>query len=127
MTQFGKRLDGPSGRRKAEREPVLLSAAMLTLGYSRPVVLINVSTTGARLRVPEPMRRGQEVWLKIPPAEIFGTVAWASEDRCGVKFDEPLSDEELDQLRSQGNLTMVTGQSRETQLAAEDWTSGLAR
>ena len=61
MRDFGKRLDGPGGRRVAAREPVLLNAALLTLRASRPVTLVDVSKTGARLRVREALLRGQQI------------------------------------------------------------------
>ena len=127
MTEFGKRLDGPGGRRAAAREPILLSAALLSLGSSRPIILSDVSRSGAQLRVHEPMRLGQEVWIKVPPAEIFGEVVWTEEDRCGIAFDEPLRDDELGLLQALGSLSFARNLLPEELLALEDWGSGLAR
>ena len=127
MTEFGKRLDGPGGRRAAEREPVLLSAALLSMGCSRPIMLSDVSSTGAQLRIHDPMHCGQEVWIKVPPVEIFGEVIWAEDDRCGIIFDEPLSDDELGLLQALGSLTAVRNLLPEELLAMEDWGSGFAR
>jgi len=50
MTAFGKRLDGPGGRRHSARAPVLMSAAMHAVGTSQTVSLVDVSRTGAKLR-----------------------------------------------------------------------------
>ena len=55
MAEFGKRLDGPGGRRRATRAPILMSAALHTVGASRTVTIIDVSTTGARLRSALPL------------------------------------------------------------------------
>lgn len=127
MTEFGKRLDGPGGRRAEAREPILLSAALYSLGSSRPIILSDVSRTGAQLCVHDPLRCGQEVWIRIPPAEIFGEVVWTDGDRCGITFDEPLSDDELGLLQALGSVAVVRNLSPEEQLAMEDWGSGLAR
>ena len=55
MKTFGKRLDGPGGRRSAPRAPVAMSAAMHTIGASRTVGVLDVSKTGAQLRSREPV------------------------------------------------------------------------
>ena len=127
MRDFGKRLDGPGGRRVAAREPVLLNAALLTLRASRPVTLVDVSKTGARLRVREPLSQGQQIWLKINPIEIFGTVVWIDGEECGVLFDEPLADAEVASLQTRGKVIIVLGLCLDEQLGAEDWQSGLMR
>lgn len=127
MLDFGKRRDGPGGRRAAPREPVLLSAAMLTLQSSRPVTLVDVSKTGARMRVNEPLVRGQQIWLKVNPTDIFGTIVWVDGDQFGILFDEPLADPELAKLQARGKVVLVLGLSPEEQLGAEDWESGFSR
>lgn len=127
MTSFGKRLDGPGGHRTAAREPVLLRAALHTLTSSRGITLFDVSATGARMSMPEPLRCGQVVWLKVPPFEIFATVMWVGEDDCGIHFDEPLDEEELAMFRTKGKVVMVHGLSPDELLGAEDWTTNLAR
>ena len=127
MAGFGKRLDGPGGHRTAQREPVLLRVALHTLSASRGVTLFDVSRTGARMSMVEPLRCGQSVWLKIPPCEIFATVVWAGEGDCGIQFDEPLDDDELAMFRSKGKVVMIHGLSPDELLGAEDWTTNLAR
>lgn len=127
MAEFGKRLDGPGGRRRADRTPLLLPAALHTVGCSRPVTLMNVSRTGAQLRMVQPLPPRQQVWLKVPPTEIFGTVRWTKGDRCGIAFDDPISADELCLLRKKGKFVLVHGLAPEEQMAIEDWKTGLAR
>jgi len=127
MTDFGKRLDGPGGRRTAAREPVLLSAALLTLQSSRPVTLVDVSKTGARIRIREPLTRGQQIWLKVNPADLFGTVMWIDGEECGIVFDEPLDDSDVASLQARGKVVIILGLTADEQLGAEDWQSGLMR
>jgi len=127
MIDFGKRLDGPGGRRVAAREPVLLNAALLSLQASRPVTLVDVSKTGARLRTTEPLSRGQQIWLKVNPADLFGSVVWIDGEECGILFDEPLDDCDIASLHVRGKVTINLGLSPEEQLGAEDWQSGFMR
>ena len=68
---FGKRKDGPGGRRSSPREQVMLPAALMSIGASRTVFLLDVSATGAQLQTNVPMHVGQEIWLKVPPSDIF--------------------------------------------------------
>ena len=127
MGNFGKRLDGPGGRRAAAREPVLLNAALLTVRTSRPVTVVDVSKTGARLRVREPLFRGQQIWLKINPSDLFGTVVWVDGEECGILFDDPLADAEVASLQARGKVVIFVGLSPDEQLGAEDWQSGFMR
>lgn len=127
MTDFGKRLDGPRGRRRAERAPVLMAAALHTVGGSRTVSIIDVSSTGARLRSNLPLEPGQDIWLKIPPNDVFGRVRWVDADLCGIAFDEPLDADEAARLQARGRVVIMPRLSLEEQLAIEDWKEGMAR
>ena len=127
MHDFGKRKDGPGGRRGTDRDPVLLNAALMTLSVSKIVTLLDVSKTGTRMRAELPLFIGQEIWLKINPLDIFGTVAWVENNESGIIFDEPLTDEEAASLKARGKLVFCAGLSREEQLGAEDWQRGLMR
>ena len=127
MTAFGKRLDIPGGRRGDERSPVRLAASLQALNCSRSVTLLDVSRAGARMSMPEPMYRGQQVWLKVGHEQIFGTVRWLGEKDCGIVFDEPLNSRELALLRAKGKAVLVTGPSLEERKALAAWKAGLAR
>jgi hypothetical protein len=118
---FGKRLDVPGGQRKSGRSPVRLSASLQALNCSRPVTLLDVSKTGAKMAMPESMYRGQEVWLKVADTQIFGTVRWVRGQNCGIAFDAPLTDRQLTQFQNSGRTMKVAGVSRDDQLGADDW------
>jgi PilZ domain len=127
MAKFGKRRDGPGGRRHDAREPVLLAAALMALGSSRTVYLVDVSKTGCQLRISEPLLVGQEVWLKIQPADIFGTVVWVKDEHCGIAFDVPFADEDVALLQTRGKVILIPRLTPEEQMAAAEWSAGLAR
>lgn len=120
MRSFGKRLDGPGGRRAARRESVLLSAALNSINASRSVTLLDVSRTGARMRCPEPLKLGQQIWLRVSPADIFGTIKWIDRDEYGILFDAELDDEDVADLEVRGRVVFCAGLSPDEQLGAED-------
>ena len=126
-TAFGRRLDVPGGRRSGERCPVRLDASLQALNCSRPVSLLDVSRAGARMSLPEPMYPGQQVWLKVGQAQIFGTVRWLRDKYCGVVFDEPLNSRELALLQAKGKVVMVGGPSLEDRRALAEWKAGLRK
>ena len=127
MNKFGKRLDGPGGRRSTPRCAVLMSAALHTVGASRTVSILDVSKNGARVRSHLPMRLGQEVWLKMLTRDVFGHIAWVNEAVCGVEFDTPLGEAAAAELQAMGKVVIMPRLSREEQLAALDWQTNLAR
>ena len=124
MAAFGKRLDGPGGRRRAKRAPILMAAALHTVGSSRTVTITDVSTSGARLSSPLPLEAGQHVWLKIPSADVFARVQWLEGDAYGLCFDKPLTEGEAADLQARGKVVLMPGLSLEEQLALEDWKDG---
>jgi hypothetical protein len=124
---FGKRQDGPGGRRAAPRATVLMSAAMHAVGNSQTVSLLDVSKTGAKLRTRVPLAMDQHVWIKIPPNDVFGSVVWVDGEQCGIHFDAPLSEEEAANLQARGKVVIMPRLSLEEQLAVEDWRSGFVR
>ena len=124
---FGKRMDGPGGRRLAPREPVLLTASLLLMDASRGAILIDISATGAQLRTTHLLEEGQSVWLKLPIADLFGTVMWMEDSMAGLLFDEPLDEQELAMIRDKGRVTPCRHLSPDEQIALDDWNAGLAR
>lgn len=127
MPMFGKRIDGVDGRRSAVREPMLLSAAILTLNRSFSAIVVNVSATGARLRGCGDVGQGDDLWIKVGVVDVLATVAWADEGLCGVTFDVALNDADLDHLRREAKNTLVTRLTPEERIAALDWIAGMAR
>lgn len=125
MTAFGRRKGG--GRRRANRTPALLPALVTTIARSHSAVLINVSATGARIRGSDLPDVGSDLVLKVDSVEAFGTVQWVRQNLCGVEFEQPLLEGQVDLLRAEGSVAMLTKLSPEERLAMQDWTIGLAR
>lgn len=127
MPMFGRRMDGVDGRRSAIREPMLLSAAILTLNRSFSAIIVNVSATGARLRGCGDVSQGDDLWIKVGVIDALATAVWAEDGQCGVTFDTALSDADLDHLRKEAKNTLVTRLTPQERLAAQGWIAALAR
>ena len=87
MAKFGKRLDGPGGRRWIRRRKVSIPGSAVFLDGSKAVLIEDITLTGARLLgrgLPKP---GTEVELRVGERSLFGEVIWGGSDRRGVRFD----------------------------------------
>lgn len=125
MTAFGK--CGGGGRRRASREELPLAAVVGTTKENRVMVLVDLSTTGARLRGPALPHAGEALTLKIDCVRAFGLVAWSEHGECGVEFDAPILPFEVDRLRCEAKLATLTCGSVEQRMALDDWVTGMAR
>lgn len=88
MSGFGKRIDGPTGRRRTARRAVSLLGSAVTLHGSRSVIVEDLCPKGARLvgrDLPEP---GEEMLLRTSELAVLGQVAWARNDERGIIFVE---------------------------------------
>jgi hypothetical protein len=127
MGEFGKRLDGPGGRRVIARDAVSLPASIITFEHSYPVALLDVSPSGAKIRCEERMRVGEDVWIQAAPVNTLAEIMWCHDGMCGIRFDAELSDCDYEHLRQLGTWTLVAQLSPDEQQAADDWSNGVAR
>src|SRR3954447_132175 len=109
MRNFGKRTDGLGGRRRNEREPVVLAASAIAPGTSRSVVGTDVSPIGAKLQARELPKIGTAVLVSVGEVELFAKVVWSRFDECGITFDEPLAGHIMAHLKVQGRWAKVMG------------------
>jgi hypothetical protein len=87
MASFGKRIDGPGGRRRIKRKPVSIHGSASTMQGSRCILIEDLCLGGARLRGRQLPKEGSEVLLRSGKHAILGTVAWARDDRRGIVFN----------------------------------------
>lgn len=127
MTDFGKRMDGPGGRRTAPRAPAFKAAGIMTLDRSQCGYLIDVSATGAKLDGGGALSIGADIWLKTDKVDILATVVWSGRNSCGVHFDTPLSDDVVRELTKVPQGAMYARLTLEEKLGAADWLNGLIR
>jgi hypothetical protein len=87
MSSFGKRVDGPGGRRRTNRNSVRLLGSATTLQGSRSVLVEDLCPTGAKLTGRGLPPTGKEVLVRAGNLKAFGRVAWVESDQCGVVFE----------------------------------------
>jgi hypothetical protein len=99
MAAFGTRRV-QTGRRSDSRSRVQADARLETVASSKRACLNDISRGGASVTTDLPLRRGTDVFLHWGEIHAFATVVWLDGDRCGLKFDEPLSDDEVRLIQS---------------------------
>ena len=125
MSIFGKKSGG--GRRAAQREKLPLPAMVSTIENTAIAELLDLSSTGAKLKGLALPPEGEVLSLKLDCVRAFGQIAWRTADECGVHFDVPLAPFELARLRREVSVTSVIWGSVDERLAARDWHTGFAR
>ena len=96
---FGRRTDGPTGRRRAVRERLSLPVSLYSVDQSRVALLVDISKSGCRLQGMALPGVGQDVLLKAADVELFGQIVWKDGPERGVIFDEPITEADLHDLR----------------------------
>ena len=123
MSAFGKCKGG--GRRRAHREHLPLIAIFTTRTRSHHAMLVEVSTTGLRLRGDDLPAEGEDLMVTIEGVTSYGVVAWSRLGFCGIAFDSPLPAGSLQFLEQK--VTRARGLPPELVAAMEDWNLGVAR
>jgi len=87
LASFGKRVDGPGGRRWLRRKLVRTAASAVFGDGATAVLIENMSLTGARLRGFGLPMLGTDVELIVGERSLSGRVAWAAGDQRGISFN----------------------------------------
>lgn len=90
MRTFGRRVDGPGGRRQAARQKVNLAGTAMSLDGSNSVALENISSSGAKLLGRCLPKTGKEILIRTDDFCFFGCVAWANDHSYGIAFADDL-------------------------------------
>lgn len=125
MSSFGRRQGG--GRRSAARQVAPLTVVITTVLRSYPATLVDLSSTGVRLRGTELPETGEHFVFKVTTIQAFATVVWSRDDECGATFETPLMDEEVDSLRREAGAPALATMTLDERHALDDWITGKAR
>lgn len=125
MSTFGKSRGG--GRRVAQRDALPLPAVVTTPTQCQTAELVDVSSTGVRLRAAQVPPEGEYIQVIIECVRAFGTVMWVAGNECGVEFDSPMLSVEAERLRRNANTAMFSELALPERLAMEEWASGVSR
>jgi hypothetical protein len=114
------------GRRDDQRARVNLAARIVTVAGTRFVRINNLSRGGAAITGETPLKRGADVVLRWSGIEAFASVTWVAGCRCGLMFDEPISDEAVLIARSLSDHR-ESQQRAEQRTVARDFAHGVIR
>lgn len=96
-------------RRRSVRETVALAASAFGLARSRSVIISDLSPEGAKLDGRDLPPPGEDMVLVAGSFDTMSTVAWRSDDKCGIQFDEAISHEVIAQLKRDAEWMSVAG------------------
>jgi hypothetical protein len=86
----------PQGNRHGNRLRLSVAAGLVLTHKTRRCLIDNISPLGARLRVDEQIAKGRSVVLQFHELRLFGTVMWCSGGECGLRFEQELSQEDME-------------------------------
>ena len=100
-------------------------AVYTTVTKSHEVVLVDVSSSGARLRGPILPEIDDELLVSVEHIKAFGKVVRIEEREFAIEFDQPLLSEDLTILRNK--VKQGAGFSPEEKAAIDGWVLGVER
>jgi len=89
----------PVGRRSAPRLRISLPGQLIAVDRVHTCILINLSRTGAQVAILDAMREGEGAILRCGVINHFAIVTRSEFGRNALIFDEPLSDEQVLEVR----------------------------
>jgi len=96
-------------RRRSERDVVSLAGSAFGVARSRSVIISDLSQEGAQLDARDLPPAGEDLCLVVGSFDAMARVAWRAGDKCGVEFDETLSEEIMVQLKRDAEWMKVAG------------------
>jgi hypothetical protein len=83
------------GGRHFNRLQLGVSAQLVLTHETRDCLIDDISCTGARLRVMQPLAEHQSLLLAFHELKLFATVVWLRGGECGLRFDQPIDPEDM--------------------------------
>ena len=94
-----QRTFGKLGNRSMNRLQAGLAASLVMPDRTTSCKVENVSRLGCRLQLAGPPRVGATTLVRFAEVEVLGTVSWVRGTRCGVKFPQQLTLEQVERIR----------------------------
>ena len=101
---MGSALKNPC-ERKEPRSEVNIEATLFHDGIGAPVTIKNISSYGALLGGRHVPPMGAQVTIITDRHELWATVIWTGQDRCGVLLSQPV---DIEMLGVPNPLTKIT-------------------
>lgn len=119
-------LPSQTGRRRNSRLRISrgVPAQLMTLNGQDSASLLDLSQSGAHIRVRSPLRHGQDVivwWLGF---EAFGRVVWTSGSEAGLEFHDLVPEQVLLHTRKQVDSGLARSTAEFAYDTARAWYQG---
>ena len=96
-------------RRQAARQAVVLAGSAYGIARSRSIIVSDLSTDGAQIDGRDLPSPGEDVVMVVGSYDAFGKAVWRTDDKCGIHFDESVSDEDIVEMKKEAPWTEVAG------------------
>jgi methyl-accepting chemotaxis protein len=87
-----------SERRSATRQAAWGVVVVTRAGNRKQAKAVDISTTGMKVAVDGGIATGDTIELHIGAHRMKANVVWSGQDNCGLRFVEPISQEQLERL-----------------------------
>lgn len=74
---------------------MLINARLITTTDEQPVKLRDISAGGTLVESEQPFAAGKDAILRRGSTEVFARIVWANGNRCGLQFEDPMTEAEL--------------------------------
>ena len=119
-----------TGRRTSPRLHLAIPARLMSIVETQNCVLLDISQTGARIRLERPLAAGSSGYLKVGPVEVFVTALRHTPNDGddggginGLEFDLRLSKPQVLMLRAYAE-DYELAERRAFRQQAQDWVMG---
>ena len=109
------------GQRTMNRLKLGLPASLILTYERRACTLENVSSTGACVRVGQPVAKGNTAVLCFHLLRIYAVIKWSRNSLCGLRFEPPLDLEEM-----QGFLWITQNREEYERICLEELAEDMA-
>ena len=112
------------GNRIGNRLRLGVPAGLVLTHQTRRCLIDDISATGMRLRVTEPLAKGRSAILCFHQLRLYCTVIWYRSGECGMRFDKRMPQEDMEGfLWITRNLKAYRRICQES--GAHDWSAGI--
>lgn len=107
MRMSDEREAGMLDRRRAKRASVLLPASVVTMSAYRYLEVVNLSASGAKLRGSMAPAVAKTALFRLDQLQVLCKVVWATDELCGVQFEEPIPPRVLAHFNKAGSIARI--------------------
>lgn len=101
-----------------------VTASLVLTHETRTCLLINISASGARVRMSKPLSVGSTAIFTFHLLRLYCTVVWSRGEECGLSFDRQIEQEDMEgMLWITQNREQYERINQESRVA--DWADGI--